>query len=76
MRSFSGNAHTRGQHRQSSDDTSHEEQNLTAGDLRDMSNNPKLSDSCYGFMHNMRGTITYWQRTKIDLLRSYVCLEH
>ena len=32
--SFGGNAHTRGQCRQSSDDTSHEEQNLTAGDLR------------------------------------------
>ena len=54
MRSFSGNAHTRGVHRQSSGDASHEEQ-LTAGDLRDLSNNPELSDSCYGFMHNMRG---------------------
>ena len=66
MRSFSGNAHTRGVRRQSSDDASHEEQ-LTAGDLRDLSNNPELSDSCYGFMQNMRGTIAYWQRAKMDL---------
>ena len=49
MRSFSGNAHTRGVRRQSSGDASHEEQ-LTAGDLRDLSNNPELSDSCYGFL--------------------------
>ena len=70
MRSFSGNAHTRGVRRQSSDDASHEEQ-LTAGDLRDLSNNPELSDSCYGFMHNMRGTIAYWQRAKMDLLAMF-----
>ena len=61
IRSFSGSGHTRDHSvcRQSPDDTSHEEQHLTAGDLRDMSNNPELSDSCYGFMHNMRGTIAY-----------------
>ena len=51
------------------DNTSHEEQQLTAGDLRD-------SDSCYGFMHNMRGTIAYWQRAKMDLLAMFRCLEH
>ena len=62
---------TRGVHRQSSDDTSHEEQHLTAGDLRDLSNKPELSDLCYGFMHNMRGTIAYWQRTKMDLLAMF-----
>ena len=71
MRSFSGSAHTRGRsvRRQPSDDTSHE--CLTAGELRDMSNNPELSDSCFGFMHNMRGTIAYWQRTKMDLLAMF-----
>ena len=53
------------------EDTSREEQQLTSGDLRDMSNNPELSDSCYGFMHNMRGTIAYWQRVKMDLLAMF-----
>ena len=54
MRSCSGNTRTssRSVCRQSSDDASHQEQQLTAGDLRDMSNNPELSDLCYGFMHN------------------------
>ena len=74
MRS-SGNARTRdrsGFSRQSSDNSSHEEaQQLTAGDLRDFSNNPELSDSCYGFMHNMRGTIAYCQRAKLDLLAMF-----
>ena len=67
MRSFSGNAHTRGVRRQSSGDASHEEQ-FTAGDLRDLSNNAELSDC---FMHNMRGTIDYWQRAKMDLLAMF-----
>ena len=73
MRSCSGNTHTssRSVHRQSSEDTSREEQQLTASDLREMSNNPELSDSCYGFMHNMRGTIVYWQRAKMDLLAMF-----
>ena len=64
MRSCSVNTRTssRSVRRQSSDDASREEQQVTAGDLRDM------SDSCYGFMHNMRGTIAYWQRAKMDLL--------
>ena len=68
MRSCSGNTHTRSRsvHRQSP-----EEQQLTAGDLRDISNNPELCDSCYGFMHNMRGTIEYWQRAKMDLLAMF-----
>ena len=71
MRSFSGNARTNSHsvYRPSSDSTSHD--CLTAGDLRDMSNNPELSDSCYGFMHNMRGTIAYWQRAKHDLLAMF-----
>ena len=60
MRS-SGNSWTRdrsGSSRQSCENASHEEeQQLTAGKLRDLSNNPELSDSCYGFMHNKRGTI-------------------
>ena len=45
--------------RQSSDNSSHEEaQRLTASDLRDLSN-------------NMRGTIAYWQRAKLDLLAMF-----
>ena len=72
MRSSSGNAHVRNHstYRQSSDDASHEEQ-LTSGALGDMSNNPELSDSCFGFMHTMIGTIAYWQRTKLDLLSMF-----
>ena len=31
----------------------------------------ELSNSCYGFMHNMRGTIAYWQRAKMDLLAMF-----
>ena len=53
MRS-SGNNQTRdrsGSSRQSRENASHEkEQQLTAGELRDLSNNPELSDSCYGFI--------------------------
>ena len=66
MRSSSGNTRTssRSVCRQSSDDASCQEQQLTAGDLRDMSR-------CYGFMHNMRGTIAYWQRAKMDLLAMF-----
>ena len=75
MRSFSGNARTssRSAYRQSTDSRSQEERfsGLTAGDLRDMSNNPELYDSCFGFMHNMRGTIAYWQRAKHDLLAMF-----
>ena len=63
MRS-SGNSWTRGRSgpsRQSCENASNEEeQQLTPGD-RDLSNNPELSDSCYGFIDNMRGTIAYWQ---------------
>ena len=71
MRS-SGNARTRDRSGFSRQSSSHEEaQQLTAGDLRDLSNNPELSDSCYGFMHNMRGTIAYWQRAKLDLLAMF-----
>ena len=72
MRSSSGSAHVRNRStcRQSSDDALHQEQ-LTAGALRDMSNNPELSDSCFGFIHTMRGTIVYWQRTKLDLLSTF-----
>ena len=40
--------------RQSCENASHEEkQQLTADELRDLSNNPELSDSCYRYMHNM-----------------------
>ena len=71
----SGNARTRscsGFSRQSSDNSSHEKvHQLTTGDLRDLSNNPEHSDSCYGFMHNMRGTIAYWQKAKLDLLAMF-----
>ena len=73
MRSSSGSVHmqNRSVFRQSSDDTSHEDQHLTAGDLRDLSHNPELSDSCYGFMYKMRGTIAYWPRAKMDLLAMF-----
>ena len=74
MRS-SGNSWTRdrsGSGRQPHENASHEEeQQLTASDLRDLLNNPELSDSCYGFMHNMRGTIADWQRAKLDLLAMF-----
>ena len=73
MRS-SGNSQTRdclGSGRQSRENASHEEEHqLTAGSLRDLSNNPEFSDSCYGFMHNMRGTIAYWQRAKLAMFRT------
>jgi len=47
---------------------------LTAGQLRDLASNPELSDSCYGFLHNMRFTIAYWQRAKMDLLSMFKTL--
>ena len=47
---------------------------LTAGQLRDLASNPELSDSCYGFLHNMRSTIAYWQRAKMDLLSMFKTL--
>ena len=76
MRSSSGSARVRNcsTSTQSSDDASHEEQ-LTAGAVRDMSNNPELSDPYFGFMHTMRGTIAYWQRTKLDLLSMFRALD-
>ena len=74
MRS-SGNSQTTdcsGSSRQSRENAlNQEEQQLTAGNLRDLSNNSELSNSCYGFMHNMRGTIAYWQRAKLDLLAMF-----
>ena len=73
MRSSSGSARVRNRSvcRQSTSSDASDEEQLTAGALRDMSNNPELSDSCFGFMHNMRGTIAYWQRTKLDLLSMF-----
>ena len=73
MRSSSVNACVRNRSvcRQSTSNDASDEEHLTAGALRDMSNNPELSDSCFGFMHNMRGTIAYWQRTKLDLLSMF-----
>ena len=74
MRS-SVNSQTRyrsGSRRQSRENASHEkEQQLTASDLRDLSNNPKLSYSSFGLMDNMRGTIVYWQKAKLDLLATF-----
>ena len=73
MRSSSGSARVRNRSvcRQCTSSDASDEEQLTAGALRDMSNNPELSDSCFGFMHNMRGTIAYWQRTKLDLLSMF-----
>ena len=74
MRS-SGYSRTRdrsGSSRQSHENPSHEEeQQLTASKLKDLSNNPELSDSCYGYMHNMRGSIAYWLRAKLDLMAMF-----
>ena len=44
---------------------------LTAGQLREVSDNPELSENCYAFLHNMRGTIAYWQRAKLDLFAMF-----
>ena len=76
MRSSSGSARVRNRSvcRQSTSSDASDEEQLTAGALRDMSNNPELSDSCFGFMHNMTGTIAYWQRTKLDLLSMFCTL--
>ena len=41
---------------------------LTAGELKDgISENPQLSESCFAFMHNLRGTAAYWQRCKLEV---------
>jgi hypothetical protein len=41
---------------------------LTAGDVKHgISENPELSESCFAFMHNLRGTAAYWQRCKLEV---------
>ena len=41
---------------------------LTAGELkRGVTENPQLSESCFAFMHNLRGTAAYWQRCKLEV---------
>ena len=37
----------------------------------DLSENPELSDNCYAFMRNIRGTAAYWQRAKLDLFAMF-----
>ena len=46
---------------------------LTARQLLndDLSENPELSDICYAFMRNIRGTTAYWQRAKLDLFAMF-----
>ena len=46
---------------------------LTAGQLLndDLSENPELSDNCYAFMCNIRGTAAYWQRAKLGLFAMF-----
>ena len=44
---------------------------LTAGQLREVSDNPELSENCYAFLHNMRGSSAYWQRAKLDLFAMF-----
>ena len=44
---------------------------LTAGQLQEVSDNPELYENCYAFLHNMRGTIAYWQRAKLDLFAMF-----
>ena len=47
----------------------HDQQALTAGDLLSdtSSENPDLSENCFSFMRNIRGSAAYWQRAKLDL---------
>ena len=61
IRSSSGGANTGG------------DGHLTAGQLLndDLSENPELSDNCYAFMRNIRGTAAYWQRAKLDLFAMF-----
>ena len=55
----------------------HDQQALTAGDLLSdtSSENPDLSENCFGFMRNIRGSIrgsaAYWQRAKLDLFAMF-----
>ena len=46
---------------------------LTAGQLLNdnLSEKPELSDNCYAFMRNIRGTEVYWQQTKLDLFTMF-----
>jgi len=81
LRSEGGNSRASRQHRREPlDGPSGDRQppesreRLTAGQLRDLASNPELSDSCYGFLHNMRSTIAYWQRAKMDLLSMFKTL--
>ena len=51
----------------------HDQQALTAGDLLSdtSSENPDLSENCFGFMRNIRGSAAYWQRAKLDLFAMF-----
>ena len=44
---------------------------LTAGQQREVSDNPELSENYYAFLHDMRGTIAYWQTAKLDLFAMF-----
>ena len=81
LRSERGNARGSHQHRREPVDgpsgdrqPPESRERLTAGQLRDLASNPELSDSCYGFLHNMRSTIAYWQKAKMDLLSMFKTL--
>ena len=47
----------------------HDQQALTAGDTS--SENPDLSENCFGFMRNILGSAAYWQRAKLDLFAMF-----
>ena len=51
----------------------HDQQALTAGDLLSdtSSENPDLSENCFGFMRNIRGSAAYWKRAKLDLFAMF-----
>ena len=46
---------------------------LTAGQLRDVSDNPELLENCYAFLHNMREPL---RTGKEQSLISMPCSEH
>ena len=51
----------------------HDQQALTAGDLLSdtSSENPDLSENCFGFMRYICSSAAYWQRAKLDLFAMF-----
>ena len=55
----------------------HDQQSLTAGDLLSdtSSENPDLSENCFGFMRNIRGSAAYCRGQSLIYLRCFVHLD-